>query len=46
LSAAILAQYGGSAQAVLDYIIAATLDFIGDTPQADDFTLVVVKRQE
>jgi sigma-B regulation protein RsbU (phosphoserine phosphatase) len=46
LQEAIMSKKGGSAQEVLDAIIAATLDFIGDTPQADDLTLFVIKRNK
>jgi sigma-B regulation protein RsbU (phosphoserine phosphatase) len=46
LQEAIMSKKGGSAQEILDAIIAATLDFIGDTPQADDLTLFVIKRNK
>jgi len=45
LQEAIRSKQGGSAQEVLDAIVAATLGFIGDTPQADDLTLFVIKRK-
>ncbi|MEM7346406.1 MAG: PP2C family protein-serine/threonine phosphatase [Chloroflexota bacterium] len=33
-----------TAQQILDKIVDTLTDFIGDTPQADDFTIIVVKR--
>jgi sigma-B regulation protein RsbU (phosphoserine phosphatase) len=46
LREAITSCPGGSAQDILDAIVTATTNFIGETPQADDFTLFVIKRQE
>jgi sigma-B regulation protein RsbU (phosphoserine phosphatase) len=45
LRAAIAARLGDGAQQVLEAIVQATTDFIGDMPQWDDLTLFVVKRQ-
>jgi sigma-B regulation protein RsbU (phosphoserine phosphatase) len=46
LREAVLARPGASAQAMLESILQATTDFINNTPQADDLTLFVVKRQK
>lgn len=45
LRATISAYPHASAQEILDAIVGVVKDFIGDAPQSDDFTLVVVKRQ-
>lgn len=42
----IAAGAGSSADELLQAIVTAVEDFTGATPQADDFTLVVVKRHE
>jgi sigma-B regulation protein RsbU (phosphoserine phosphatase) len=44
LETAIAASAGGSAQEVLDGIVAAVRAFTGDIPQSDDLTLFVVRR--
>ncbi len=45
LSAALATDPQASAQQVLDTVIDAIKTFTGDTPQSDDLTLFVVKRQ-
>jgi serine phosphatase RsbU (regulator of sigma subunit) len=44
LEAVIAEQDGESADGLLQAIVAAVEEFVGDTPQADDFTLVVGRR--
>ena len=45
LQATVAANQGASAQQVLEAIIDALKTFTGDTPQSDDLTLFVVKRE-
>jgi sigma-B regulation protein RsbU (phosphoserine phosphatase) len=44
LRSAVAAASTGASQHVVESILAALQSFSGDAPQADDFTLVVVKR--
>lgn len=46
LEAVIAAHDGDSADGLLQAIVAAVEAFVGDTPQADDFTIVVARRQD
>jgi sigma-B regulation protein RsbU (phosphoserine phosphatase) len=44
LSATLNAHRDGSAEEVRDGLLRVLFDFIQDTPQADDITLVIAKR--
>jgi len=45
LRAALAAHASASAQEILEAIVEAVYTFTGDTPQSDDMTLLIVKRQ-
>jgi serine phosphatase RsbU (regulator of sigma subunit) len=45
LRAGLLECAGVGASEVLQDILQAVQEFVGDTPQADDFTLVVIRRE-
>ncbi len=44
LQAAVASRAGGSAQEMVDAVMAAIHEFAGDSPMADDLTLVVARR--
>ena len=46
LQAVVATNIGANAQALLDAIVEAVNNFIGDTPQSDDYTMLIVKREE
>ncbi|MCB0155128.1 MAG: SpoIIE family protein phosphatase [Anaerolineae bacterium] len=46
LRAAVRSQAGATADQIMEAIVAAVQEFVGSAPQADDYTIVVVKRQD
>ena len=45
LKATLAAHRGAGAEELLQSVVTAVAQFVGSTPQSDDFTLVIVKRQ-